>query len=232
MSFERSIYHDKVLQYLINNNHYFFKAPLYPVDSEMSALRDLLRNQSTDIKEELDEIWNVAINRNPFYKTLIQKFTLHIHNENFIRKVGDVIADLNGIWHLIELKTSKDNIFNINFDSLIAYDTLPIEVRNYIHFIFFDGQCFWMARYNDLNIEPVVHVYEEIYQNLERIRFIRDYNRFYQIQINNNRNTPSHVDRSYNAYVKVDMNKQPLGVVSPIQEHMDKLKNQFSLGNV
>jgi hypothetical protein len=231
MSFERSIYHDNVLQYLINNNYHFFRAPLYPVDSEMSALRDLLRNQPTDIKKELDEIWNVAINRNHFYRTLIQNFTLQIHNENFIRKAGDVIVDLDGIWHLIELKTSKGNIFNINFDSLIAYDTLPIEVRNYIHFIFFDGQCFWMARYNDLNIQPVVYVYEEIYQNPERIRFIRDYDRFYQIRINNNINTPSYVDRSNNAYVKVDINKQPLGVVSSVQEHMNKLKSQFALGN-
>src|SRR5699024_3096546 len=227
MTFERATLHDNALQYLINNNFYYFKAPLYQVDPEIAPLRNLLNQKFNISNEKLDHVWDIAINDNPFYQSLYNKFGPKIHNENFIRKVGDFIIDFYRIWLLVELKTSKNHIFNINFDSLIAYDSLPIESRNYIHFIFYDGQNFWMVRYNDLFIKPVVFVYPEIFHNQSRIRYIRVYIRFYEIRTNSNQNTPLHINRSTNAYVKVNLKEQCPGVVQTIPEHMNTLRGNF-----
>lgn len=234
MNFEkRSELHDSTLQYPINNSYHYFRAPLYPMDQELQPLREVINNYSDASTEEQTLVWNAAWATNTFYQELYRRFTPHIHNTEFIRKAGDIILDINDTWHMIELKTTtnEDDIYHINFDSFRVYDSLPMNVRDYIHILFYNAvtQSFWIARYNDLKFQSTCYVYPEVAP--QRYNFIRSYNRFYNIEKNDNPNVASHIDKTYNAYVKIDLREQAPGVLSPISEHIQKIRNNTIIRN-
>ncbi|MGO1059504.1 hypothetical protein ACTL32_10280 [Planococcus sp. FY231025] len=228
MNFEkRSELHDSTLQYLVNNSYNNFRAPLYPMDQELQPLREVIKNYSNSSIEEYNLVWNAALATNTFYQELYRRFTPQIHHAEFIKKAGDVILDINDMWHIIELKTTTnaEEIYCINFDSFRVYDSLPMNVRDFIHILFYNAvtQSFWIARYNDLKFQSTCYVYPEV--DPQRYNFIRSYSRFYDIKTNDNPNVSSYIDKTQNAYFKIDLRKQASGVLSPISEHIQKIRH-------
>lgn len=222
----RAELHDTTLQHLLNNNYHYFKAPMYLIDQELNPLREVIKNYSAGSAEEYNLVWKAAWNTNEFYQELHQRFSQHINNTNFISKAGDFIIDINNDWHMIELKTTTkgNDIYNFNFDSFRAYNSLPLELRNFIHILFYNdlNKSFWIGRFNDLKFQSTCYVYSEI--SPERHYFIRSYDKFYDIKYNDNQNVAPHIDKTQNAYVKIDLNEQAFGVLSSIPDHMNKLK--------
>jgi hypothetical protein len=222
--------HDQVLQYLLNNNYYYFQSPMYLIDKELAPLREVIRRYGNSSPEEYNLYWNAAYETNNFYKQLLRQFSYNIHKVDFINKAGDFIIDINTVWHMIELKTTENenDIYNFNFDSFKAYDSLPTEIRSLIHILFYNSSnnCLWIARFNDLKFQNKCYVYPEI--DPQRYNIIRSDNRFYDIEFNNNPNVVPHIDKTQNAYFKIDLHEQQAGVLSTIPEHINKLKVQYN----
>ncbi|MFP7478492.1 hypothetical protein [Terribacillus saccharophilus] len=221
----RAKLHDEVIQYLLNNNYHYFKTPLYVLDKELNPLRNVIREYGNSSEEDYNLHWSAAYNTNPFYQELLKRFSNNIHNANFIFKAGDLIAVVDNIWHMIELKTTTnaDNIYHFNFDSFAAYDSLPLETRQFIHILFYNSttQSFFIGRYNDLKFKSTCYVYPEVSDQREDT--IRGYSRFIDIERNHNPNVAKDIDKSQNAYLKIDLNEQIPGVLSSIPNHINKI---------
>ncbi|KIL45567.1 hypothetical protein KP77_28590 [Jeotgalibacillus alimentarius] len=224
----RVIPHDSHQNYLINNNFTFFGSPVYPVDPELQNFRDLRREHLNRSEDENYMLYNAAYNSSPFLQQLLMQFGINMNYVLFLQKAGDFVVDIYGEWYLVDIKTTNyaDGIFHLNFDAYLAYEDLPVEKRNKVYFLFCDDatQNYYVVNYNHLRIEPVCYVYPEVLP--QRFEQIRNSNRFFSIEYNTNPNPIKGIDPTTNAYFKISLHDQLPGVVQPLQQCINQLKNQ------
>lgn len=200
----RARIHDSLLNYFSTNAYNIFGGNIHLIDPQIAPLRQLL-NQDLPL-DHRDMIWDLAISQNNFYEELLRRFGKSIHNALFIKKVGDFILDINSVWYFIEVKTSTraSTIYNFNFDSFVALRQLPLEVRKYMHILFYNDfyKTYYIAPFNELKFNTSYYHFPELTQ--ERKHEVEEFliNHIPEINFGQSDND---INRNTNVYLSIDI---------------------------
>lgn len=205
---QRRSLHDQQLEYLVKNNYAFFRCPIYPVDQELAPLRDLSKQALSP--EEWDARWNTALIGNPFWNDLLNQFGGQaINHLTFLQKIGDFVLDINGIWHVIDLKTSDrtSSIYYVNFDSFVALRMIPWELRRNAHILFYNDayKTYYIGPFRELKFDTCYYHYPELTD--ERRSEVENY-LVNHIPTVNHSECDDDMDRTSNVYLSIDINSE------------------------
>ncbi|WP_071396594.1 hypothetical protein [Bacillus tuaregi] len=166
--------HDSKLNELVRQSYTYFKGlPVYHIDDYFKPLAKLCNELGNRNDEVADYQYKQNVDQNSFYCEFVKRFMgidfLYVRDSLFLHKLGDFILNINGCWHIVELKTTRrsNNLFTFNAEALHQFAKVSSEQQKCIHFLFYNYSTneFNMVGYQQL-IEAEGHIQLHYHKNV------------------------------------------------------------------